>query len=269
MDNRMLATNYQAPAAQAEPAPIELEKTNVLVTAATPLMTLITQIKHTADQQNVTKFRAQVIEEVKSFTQNIQQSGYQNDIIMAARYCLCTALDEAVLGRPWGTQSVWVQECLLSYFHKETWGGENFYVIIHNLSEDPRRHIDFLELAYALLSLGFEGKFFDKQTAIREDIRNRLFYRIRNARKKPDRTIARAAISSIQAASCENKREIVKRLSIFTLITLGIISILFNSLTYQKAAPTVKKLDNIATVSPVTEFSQIINRPIISRGNSQ
>jgi type VI secretion system protein ImpK len=45
--------------------------------------------------------------------------------ITAARYVLCSVIDEAVVITAWGSQSDWSQMSLLSRFHNETFGGEN------------------------------------------------------------------------------------------------------------------------------------------------
>jgi type VI secretion system protein ImpK len=265
-EQRMTGAPLQG-ATQASPG-IQVEASNLLLTSATPVMTLITQIKHTADQQHVARFRSQVIEEVKNFTQKLVQAEYSQTTIMAARYCICTAIDEVVLARPWGTKSVWIEEPLLSYFHKESWGGENFYVIIQNMSQDVRRNIDFLEFTYVLLSLGFEGKFFDKYIATREDIRNRLFYQIRNARNKPDRQLSGHWKDTSPLAAGISKAKVVKRLSLFTIAVLFVVSVVFNVMTHQHAAGIFQKLDQVADISPVTEFTNIVERPIVERGQT-
>lgn len=242
-----------------------LPENNALVNVATPLLTLITQIRHTVDHQNVPKLRAQVIDEIKSFEQKLVKIEYPMRTIIAARYCLCTAIDEAVLSRPWGTQSVWVQESLLSLFHKETWGGERFYLILEDMAKEPRKNIDFLEFVYFLLSLGFEGKFYDKNVAIREEIRNRIFYRIRYSREKPEKVLSRIWRDQKPLEEKDHRRRKLKKLAIFTLSGIVLLAIYFNYRVHSVAESTLTQLDNIATVSPITTFSQVIQRPIIQR----
>jgi type VI secretion system protein ImpK len=78
--------------------------------------------------------------------------------VLASRYVLCTFLDEIVLGTPWGNQCNWVSKTLLNSFHNEGWGGEKFYLILDRLLQEPHKNIELLELLYACLALGFEGK---------------------------------------------------------------------------------------------------------------
>ena len=64
-------------------------------------------------------------------------AGVPNEIVLAARYVLCAALDEAVLSTPWGAQSEWAQHPLLVALHREAWGGEKFFEMLDRISADP------------------------------------------------------------------------------------------------------------------------------------
>ena len=73
------------------------------------------------------------------------------ETVLAARYVLCTFLDEIVLGTPWGSESVWSTQSLLSSFHNETWGGEKFFLILDSMLQDPAGNINLIELMYVCL----------------------------------------------------------------------------------------------------------------------
>jgi type VI secretion system protein ImpK len=239
---------------------------NQLIRAAEPLLTLITQIRHTVDHTNVDALRAQVIEEVKLFERKLGQIGYSMRTIIAARYCLCTAIDETVLGQQWGTQSVWVQGSLLSIFQKETWGGERFYVILEDALRDIRGNIDFIELIYYLISLGFEGRFYgEEHRAAREEIRNRIFYHIRHARAKPERSLSPHAMQRVMSTTIAQKKSRLKRTAFICGLIIIAMGLYFNIRIYHHAQPTLSKLDKLGDVSPVTTFSQVIERPIVIR----
>lgn len=243
---------------------------NRLVSSAMSLITLITQIRHTVEHPNVDALRAQVIEEIKSFERKLASVDYPIRIIIAARYALCTAIDETVLSRPWGTQSVWVQGSLLSIFHKETWGGERFYIILEDMLRDVRKNIDFVELVYFLLSLGFEGKFYgDENRAAREEIRSRIFYHIRHARAKPERKLSPPVEEPILPKSQQINKNKIKKISVWTITLLVLLNIGFNLRLYSQAKPMIASLNQISNVSPVTTFSQLINRPIVVRRHNQ
>jgi len=142
---------------------------NPLVEAANPLLVLIPQIRATSSHASPAMLRERMVDEVRQFELRAQQAGVPNETILGARYCLCTALDEAAALTPWGGNGVWSAHSLLVTFHNETWGGEKFFQLLARLSQNPSRHIDLLELLYYCLQLGFEGRY-----RVADDGRNQL-----------------------------------------------------------------------------------------------
>ncbi|AEP35878.1 OmpA-family protein [Taylorella asinigenitalis 14/45] len=132
---------------------------NPLVAAANPLLTLLPQIRFSQHHDNVDMLRELLVEEVRQFEVRAQEKGISKETILGARYCLCTAIDEACAMAPWGQQGLWSGKSLLVTYHNETWGGEKFFQLLRKLSQNPENHIDLLELMYFCLMLGFEGRF--------------------------------------------------------------------------------------------------------------
>lgn len=232
-----------------------------MITQAGPLLMLITQIKHTVEQPNVPTLKAQIVEEVKQFERQLVNSNYPARSIAAARYLICTAIDEAVLGKAWGTNSIWVQESLLSLFHRETWGGERFYIILEDMLRDIRRNIALIELIYFLMSLGYEGKFHSEQNrAAREEIRNRIFYRIRQTRAKPDKVLSPHWHNAEALSDGLDRRRRLKRWSLITLCLLMIIGMTYNIRLHHLASSTLQALDHIGRVSPITTFANVTHK---------
>ena len=130
--------------------------------------------------------------EIRQFEENARQIGLPPEIILAARYCICTALDEAVLNTPWGSESAWPQRTLLSVFHNETSGGVKFFEILDRMMAYPAENTDFLEFMYILLSLGFEGKYrvIDRGRDLIEQLRDELFATIRHQRGEYERSLS-------------------------------------------------------------------------------
>lgn len=96
---------------------------NPLVDAANPLLNAISQIRQSATHANPAQLRQQLIDEMRRFEIRGQRANLPYEVIIGARYCLCTALDEAAALTPWGSNSVWSGSGLLVTFHNETWGG--------------------------------------------------------------------------------------------------------------------------------------------------
>jgi type VI secretion system protein ImpK len=243
---------------------------NHLLRIVTPLLTLLTQLRYTTEHPNVASLRAQVVEEIKIVEHKLSQQAYPLKTIIATRYALCTAIDEAVLSQDWGTQSVWVSGSLLSLFQKETWGGERFYIILEDSLRDTTSNIDFIELIYFLMSLGFEGKYYgDEQRNLREEIRGRIFYHIRHARMKPERNLSLNWKNRAISKGVRQRKNLLKRVGILTLFALCSLLFIYNLKVYYLAQPTLKKLNAIGSVSPITSFSQIIERPIVIRDEKE
>ncbi|MFT2798584.1 DotU family type VI secretion system protein [Serratia sp. N21D137] len=157
---------------------------NPLVTAATPLLNAIPQIRKLMSHDDLAGLRQRLIDEIRCFEMRSQQAGLQYEVIVGARYCLCTALDEAAALTPWGSNGVWSGSGLLVTFQSETWGGEKFFQLLAQLSQNPREHINLLELINYCLLLGFEGRYrvMDNGRTQLETIKQRLWQMIRSIR---------------------------------------------------------------------------------------
>ncbi|KLN52220.1 DotU family type VI secretion system protein [Variovorax paradoxus] len=156
---------------------------NPLVAAANPLLDLIPQIRATGHHDAPAQLREHLVDEVRRFETRAQQSGIAPEVIIGARYCLCTAVDEAAALTPWGG-SIWSSQSLLVMFHNETWGGEKFFQLLSRLVQNPQQHLQLIELIYFCLAMGFEGRFrvIDNGRTQLETLKQRLLQIIRQAR---------------------------------------------------------------------------------------
>ena len=132
---------------------------NPLVNSAAMLPTLVHKLRSTMQHDNPPDLHRRLTEEIKTFERNARNQGISQENVIAARYLLCSVIDEIVLNTPWGAGSGWSQHSLLSLFHQETSGGEKSFLILQRLLETPGTHLDILELFYLCLSLGFQGKY--------------------------------------------------------------------------------------------------------------
>ncbi|QKJ85676.1 type VI secretion system protein ImpK [Paramixta manurensis] len=157
---------------------------NPLVAAANPLLNAIPQIRHSVAHDDPAGLRQRLIDEIRTFEMTSQRAGLPYEVIVGARYCLCTALDEAAALTPWGSRGVWPGSGLLVTFHNETWGGEKFFQLLAKLSQNPREHIWLLELINFCLLMGFEGRYrvLDNGRSQLETIKQRLLQMIRGVR---------------------------------------------------------------------------------------
>jgi type VI secretion system protein ImpK len=135
------------------------EGLNPLVTAAVPLLLMVGGMRSSTIQGDVPALRRQALEEIRRFEENARAAGIAQEVIIAGRYALCAALDEAVLATPWGAHSDWAQQTLLNALHREAYGGEKFFEMLERIAQDASRRIDLIELQYLCIALGFAGKF--------------------------------------------------------------------------------------------------------------
>ncbi|WP_447771444.1 DotU family type VI secretion system protein [Variovorax boronicumulans] len=156
---------------------------NPLVAAANPLLDLIPQIRATGHHPAPAQLREHLVDEVRRFETRAQQAGIAPEVIIGARYCLCTAVDEAAALTPWGG-SIWSSQSLLVMFHNETWGGEKFFQLLSRLVQNPQQHLHLIELIYFCLAMGFEGRFrvIDNGRSQLETLKQRLLQIIRQTR---------------------------------------------------------------------------------------
>ncbi len=132
---------------------------NPLVRAANPLLDLVTPLRHMASHPDVEALRAQLIVAIKTFEASGKAAQVAHESIAAARYALCTLLDETISSTPWGGGGVWASRSLLVSFHNEAFGGEKFFLILQKLGQDARANLFTLELMYLCLALGLEGRY--------------------------------------------------------------------------------------------------------------
>lgn len=132
---------------------------NPLLGAAMPLLTLVCQLRGTLRNDDVPRLQWMVSEELKAFESRALLGEASPQDVVAARYVLCSLLDETVLSTPWGGQSRWAAQSMLSVFHKETWGGEKVFVILDRVKAKPARYLHLIELLDTVLALGFRGRY--------------------------------------------------------------------------------------------------------------
>ncbi|VXB63756.1 type IVB secretion system protein IcmH/DotU [Massilia sp. 9I] len=166
----------QPRAATTGPATLHGEGLNPLVRAANPLLDLVTPLRHMATHPDVESLRMQLVQAIKGFEASAKAAQVQHDQIAAARYALCTLLDETISSTPWGGGGVWASRSLLVAFHNEAFGGEKFFLILQKLSQDPKNNLPALELMYLCLALGLEGRYrvIDNGRSQLEQLRERL-----------------------------------------------------------------------------------------------
>lgn len=212
-------------AARLRPAETFNISLNPLVAAASSLLSEVVRLKHSYEGEDLHALNQRLSGELKLFEHRALHDGAESSQVMAARYVLCTAIDEAVVTTPWGNESEWSQMSLLSSFHNETFGGEKFFQLLERLSRNPVKHLPMLELMYLCLSLGFEGKYrvIPRGMLELEAVRDSLYRQIRQLRGDVPREV-----SPHWQGLRDTRRRLVRivpwwMVALFTLICLGML----------------------------------------------
>ncbi len=223
---------------------------NPLVNAASTLIAVFEKTRQSVSHADVGGLHQQLANEIRQFENKMKDLHLQPEVILSARYCVCAALDEAVLNTPWGSESGWSQRTLLSVFHNESAGGEKFFLILDRMKEFPAENIDILELLYIFLSLGFEGKYrvVHRGRDTIEQLRDDLFISIRQQRGEYERSLS----PSWQGLG-RVRNSLASYIPLWAVASiLGAVLVLsysgFRFWLYESSSPVVVKLDGIAGV---------------------
>lgn len=131
---------------------------NPLIEAAKPVLILANSMQQTTSQLSTDSLINKFSLLINNFEENAEKNGAKYDAIQAAKYCLCTFVDELAVRAGWADET-WSKNSLLVSFYDETWGGERFFEIIQNLKQDSDKNIDLLEFMYLCLQFGYKGKY--------------------------------------------------------------------------------------------------------------
>ncbi|WP_310388938.1 DotU family type VI secretion system protein [Roseateles sp.] len=210
--NRAKAETAPAPAAQQRPMSFDGGLTasadlpdhaslNPLVQAAAPLLAAAPRLRAMARHPNPQALRASLAEAIQRFEAAARAQNLPNEQVVAARYVLCTLLDEAAASTPWGGAGAWGAQSLLVQFHNESWGGEKVFQLLTRLAESPAQHRNLLELVYMALSLGFEGRYkvLDNGRAQLDSVRERLAQMLRQLAGPAEKSLS-SQWQGVQAA---------------------------------------------------------------------
>ena len=217
---------------------------NNILKNATILLSITIKLSNSIVHKDVSNLKYKLQDEIKSFEVNASRAGIANDKIIQARYVICTTLDEIVSCTPWGQDSDWSQQSLLSIFHGETWGGEKFFLLLERLLREPIKSMDILELMYICMSIGFQGKYriIDNGYQQLEYLREDLFRQLRSYKIDYHKEL-----SSNWRGAVDRRGTLIRYVPLWVVGALSGVVLLatFSSFTYildQSATPVIDKI---------------------------
>jgi type VI secretion system protein ImpK len=176
---------------------------NVLIDDAAALFSFIPAMRNSRQHADVSALKAQCVQLINQYEQQLRQKDIDSVLIQNARYCMCSFIDEVVLNTSWGENSDWATESLLATFHNETFGGSYFFTLLDNAIAEPRSHLLLLELQYLCLSFGFAGKMRIEERGFEqlEQYRDKAYKAIRSQRGEPARELSSSWRSQVVASN--------------------------------------------------------------------
>ena len=236
---------------------------NPLLALANRLLLLVPQLRQTRQVADVAALRATLAQSIRNFVSAAQERGIAPERVMAARYILCTMLDEAAADTPWGGTGVWARLSLLAEFHNEAFGGEKVFQLMARLAEKPDANLDLLELIYAAMALGFEGRYrvIDNGRAQLEAVRARLAQIIRQQRGAYP-----PALAQHWAGQVAPQRRALSWLPLavtaaLTVLVLGGIYVAFSTSLAERADPVYGAIQRLRLPPPVAAEPQPAPQP--------
>lgn len=172
--------------------PISATGLNPLLAAANSLLNIVPQLRVTLRHSDPSGLRNMLADGIRDFERRAKASSVPPEKVIAARYALCTLLDETAASTPWGGSGIWAKHSLLVMFQNEAYGGEKLFQLLAKLAENPGANQDVLELIYVCLALGFEGRYrvIENGRQQLEAVRERLAQLIRKQRGDYERDLS-------------------------------------------------------------------------------
>jgi type VI secretion system protein ImpK len=232
---------------------------NPLLTAAGPLLALSSQLRATTHHADRPGLQRQLLGLIGEFEERARASGVSRPQITAARYLLCTFIDEVIACTPWGADAPPGTRGLLQEFHEDESGAVKVFELLDKLSADAQAHAPLLELFYVCFALGFQGQYADQPNgrAALDALAGRLLERVRPGAARAANT---ARTLSTHWAGAPRRGPSLTLVPLWLTVVVG-AALVLGALTWmsarlnRQAAPVLQQLHDmhraLAVAAPV------------------
>lgn len=251
----------------AEAAEVEAPGLNPLLALANKLLLMVPQLRQTRQVADPAALRDALSQGIRDFATQAHAKGIAPERVMAARYVLCTMLDEAASDTPWGGSGVWGRHSLLASFHNEAFGGEKVFQLMARLAEQPGQNRDLLELIYAAITLGFEGRYrvIDNGRAQLEAVREKLAQILKQQRGAYPAALAEHWLGQpVQSRRALSWLPLAVTAAITLLLLVGAY-LLFASLLASASDPVYAQIQSLRLAPPVAPVAQPAAKPRLAQ----
>ncbi|ELY1985708.1 type VI secretion system protein TssL, long form [Vibrio harveyi] len=237
---------------------------NPILAEANGILSIIGQIRATASHSDVLFLKETLAQKLRDYENRLRQQNINLETIDTARYCLCCAIDEAVLNTNWGSQSTWSHDSLLTSFYSSSQGGEAFFQHLETCMSFPETQLDLLELMYVCMSLGFVGQYRLEKNGL--ETHRRLRKQVVSVLKSNGRGLQQRLSDNIESRLL-NGSQVAERAPLWVVcsVTLAILVCIFMFFSYdlnkasnQTFASLINLISPNQTEMAPTSDSQVI-----------
>nr|WP_126284906.1 type IVB secretion system protein IcmH/DotU [Burkholderia stagnalis] len=184
-----------------------VQSVNPLRESAHVLLLALANTPAALEPDDVLQRRKWLEQELRMFLGVCRELQLPSDDVVRASYCLSAALDEAAMQTRWGrgegTGTEWQASSLAVAMGHDRQGGDRVFHVIDEVLNEPRGHLDLLELLQNVLDLGFRGRYrFEHDGPLRLlNIRERLHGVVKAGEQGAESVVANDATVSRLAPS--------------------------------------------------------------------
>ncbi|MGI9280817.1 MAG: type IVB secretion system protein IcmH/DotU [Endozoicomonas sp.] len=158
---------------------------NRLINLSAELLAILTTLSMAKSTPNINELYNYLKRSVAEVHSRGLQSEYSPRTMEKVCYLLCAALDEEVMKTWWGQNLCWENHSLVAGMYQQRNAGEVFFILVNQALQEADKMRDFLEVAYLLLRLGFNGRYLNNDNRELVDLTDNLFREIQAHRIEP------------------------------------------------------------------------------------
>ncbi len=130
-----------------------------MVEICSDLFSLAYNLRMATDVGEPAEMRRKILQLLDRVESEARRTGYSSPHVEGARFALVALIDEAILSSQWPGKSAWIANPLQRELFKMNVAGERFYTDLDHLRQNPGENRPVLEVYYAALIMGFEGRY--------------------------------------------------------------------------------------------------------------
>jgi len=231
---------------------------NPLVSAFSMLLELAPALENPDPPLAVEDLRVQLHTQLIQSKDEAVRLGASTVQADAAAWNIAALIDDIVLNTPWGGNSTWPRQTLVSTLYGDVDSGSQFFERLDELKRYPERDPDLLELTFLCLSLGFRGKYRVPGMAGTSSLAE-VRQATARALKDPDKDGAPLSLNWQGVVAENTPAPFVLPLWAIGIATVALLSLLYMFLSINLTS-RAQNLSNLALRLPPTERA-IISRP--------